>query len=116
MLPILSNADLRSHFSNIEFVLKTQRQIAKDFGTARANFPDNFLSVPVQIDQLLAEISIRLKEINSTSSSAFSQLLYQIDLPESILSSLSSSEDFYSNLAELVLKREAYKVFLRSQF
>lgn len=99
-----------------EFVLKTQRQIIKDFGTAGIDFPTDFQSIPFPIDQLLTEISIRLKELNSNSTNAFSQLLYQIDLPESILSELSLTDNLYSNLAEVILKREAYKVFLRNKY
>lgn len=116
MHPTLTNSDLQSNFTNVEFALKTQRQIIKDFGTSGTDFPEDFGSKPFQIDQLLLEISIRLKEINSGSSNAFSQLLYQIDLPESILPSLSQTDDFYLRLSEVILKREAYKVFLRSKY
>ncbi len=98
------------------FVLKTQRQIIKDFGTANILFPKDLHSNALPIDQLLSAISIRLKELDSTNTSGFSQLLYQIDLPENALPALHSSDDFYLNLAELVLKREAYKVYLRSLY
>lgn len=107
---------LRQELKSEDFVLKTQRQIVKDFGTAGVDFPSDFQSIPWKVDQIIGEISIRLKELQSTSSSLFSQLLYQIDLPESILPDLVHSDDFYSNLAEIVLKREAYKVFLRSKY
>lgn len=98
------------------FVLKTQQQIIKDFGTAGIDFPEDFRMNALPLEQLLSAISIRLKELDTTNSSAFSQLLYQIDLPENILPNLQETEDFYLNLAEVVLKREAYKVFLRSKY
>ena len=110
--PEIIQQELRSE----DFVLKTQQQIAKDFGTAGVDFPSSFQSVSMEVDRLILEISIRLKELQTSSSSGFSQLLYQIDLPESILSDLARTDDFYSSLAEAVLKREAYKVFLRSKF
>lgn len=107
---------IQHELKSADFVLKTQRQIIKDFGTAGIDFPEDFSSLPFPIDQLLTSISIHLKELNSTSASAFSQLLYQIDIPESLLADLSLSDDFYSGLAEVVLRREAYKVFLRGKF
>ena len=112
MNPEILNQELNS----VEFVLKTQRQIIKDFGTAGVDFPDDFRSTPYHIDQLLREISIRLKDLHAGSSSTFSQLLYQIDIPESILSDLSETDDFSLSLAEVVLKREAYKEFLRNKY
>ncbi len=112
MNPKILNQELTSE----DFVLKTQGQIAKDFGTAGIDFPSSFQSAPMEVDRLILEISIRLKELQTSSSSGFSQLLYQIDLPESILPDLAQTDDFYLNLAEAVLKREAYKVFLRSKF
>lgn len=107
---------IQHQLQSTDFVLKTQRQIGKDFGTAGIDFLEDFSTNPYPIHQLLSEISIRLREVNSTNSTAFSQLLYQIDIPESMLANLSNSEDFYSSLAEIVLRREAYKVFLRSKF
>lgn len=112
MNPEILNQELKSD----DFVLKTQCQIVKDFGTAGIDFPSDFQSIPWAVDQLIGEISIRLKELQSSSSTSFSQLLYRIDVPESILPDLSQSNDFYLSLAEVVIKREAYKVFLRSKF
>lgn len=107
---------LQQELMSEDFVIKTQRQIAKDFGTAGIDFPSDFLSIPMAVDQLIREISTRLKNLQSSSSTSFSQLLYQIDLPESILPDLARSHDFFGGLAETVLKREAYKVFLKNKF
>jgi len=99
-----------------DFVLKTQRQITKDFSTAGVDFPSDFQTNPYPVEMILTEVSVRLKELDSANPSGFSQLLYQIDVPESLLSNLSGTDDFYSDLAEVVLKREAYKVYLREKF
>ena len=112
MNPEIIQQELRSE----DFVLKTQQQIAKDFSTAGIDFPKEFLSIPIKIDLLTDEVSIRLKGLETSNSSAFSQLLYQIDIPESILPDLSQSDNYHLSLAEVVVKREAYKVFLRSKF
>ena len=112
MNPDTLNQELKSQ----EFVLKTQRQIAKDFGTAGVDFPSDFQSFPMELNRLIGEVSIRLKELQASNSTSFSQLLYQIDIPESMLPDLAHSDDFHKNLAEIVVRREAYKVFLRSKF
>ncbi len=113
---LLSHTEFLSAYQKSDFVLATQRQLIKDFGTAGLDFPEDYSSVPIPIDPLLHAIKARLSELNSTSPSTFSQLLYQIDIPETLLPDLMASEDVYGSLAEIVLKREAYKVFLRSQF
>lgn len=107
---------VQNELKSADFVLKTQQQIAKDFGTAGIDFSSDFQSIPLAVDQLIDDVSISLRELESSNSNAFSQLLYQIDIPESILPDLTQSDDYYSSLAEVVLKREAYKVFLRSKF
>ena len=108
--------DLKSELSQVEFVLKTQRQLIKDFGLTGIDFPADFQSIPQDFDRLIFEISARLKELQSMNPTAFDQLLYRIDIPETILPDLARSDDFHSSLAEVVLKREAYKVFLRSKY
>ena len=110
-LEIVSN-----HLKSTEFVLKTQQQIIKDFGTANIDFPSDFHSVPYPTERIISELSIRLRMQESSDPRGFSQLLYQIDLPESILPELSETDDFYTRLGEVILKREAYKVYLRQQF
>jgi hypothetical protein len=116
MLPIFSNTDLQSNFSRVDFVLKTQQQLIKDFGSAGINFPNEFHSEPHPMAELLHAIESRLKQAESTNAQLFSQLLYQIDIPESVLSNLVQSDKFHLELAEIVLKREALKVFLREKF
>lgn len=101
---------------SVEFVLKTQQQIVKDFATASVEFPSDFQSVVYSTEYILSELSTRLRILESTDSRGFSQLLYQIDIPESLLPELSITEGFHAQLAEIVLKREAYKVYLRQQF
>jgi hypothetical protein len=108
--------ELENQLLSDDFVLKTQRQISKDFGTTGIDFPTDFQTIPFPVDQLIVEISIRLKNLNSSNSTSFSQLLYQIDLPELMLPDIARSDDFFGSLAEVVLRREAYKVFLRNKF
>lgn len=107
---------VNQELNSTEFVLKTQRQIIKDFGTAGVDFVDDFHSIPFAVERVISMVSMKLKEVQEMGSNSLSQLLYQIDIPESILADLAQSDDFYLSLAEVVLKREAYKVYLRSKF
>ena len=113
---LLSKESLALQLSETEFVLKTQRQIVKDFGTQGVDFPLEFQHSVVSVDQLLHAISQQTKTLESSNPTALSQLLYQIDVPESILADLTQTDDFHLQLSEVILRREAYKVFLRQKF
>lgn len=113
---LLSHTQLLSEFQQTAFVLATQRQLIKDFGTAGLNFPDSFQSQPQTLNEIIPLIAQHLKTLESINSSALFQLLYQIDLPENVVAEIHVNADFHAQLAEFILKREAYKVFLRSKF
>jgi hypothetical protein len=113
---LLSNTQLLSSFSNQHFVLKTQRQIAKDFAKFNLLFPDNFeteLHSKAIIEELIAE---RITEIMQEGETRLLQLLYTIDLSEKEFLSITTEPDFLKLLSEKILMREAYKVFLREKF
>jgi len=58
-----------------------------------------------------------LCELSGDSPSKFTQLIYIIDLPEVIFNALlKQDERFFEDLAEYILVREAYKVYLRNKF
>jgi hypothetical protein len=111
-----SYSELQNHFTNQHFVLKTQRQIAKDFAKFNLLFPDNFEtalhSKPI-IEELIAE---RIAEIMQEGETRLLQLLYTIDLSEKEFLSITTEPDFLKLLSEKILMREAYKVFLREKF
>lgn len=113
---LLSHTEFLSAYQQSDFVLATQRQIIKDFATAGIDFPDNFPTVSHTQADLIALMAERIKTLESTNSTAFFQLLYQIDLPERTLTQIPVDANFHTQLAEFILKREAYKVFLRSKF
>ena len=113
---LLSHTEFLSAYQQSDFVLATQRQIIKDFGTAGLDFPDNFQTEPHTLVEIIPLIAERTKTLESANSTAFFQLLYQIDLPERALTQIPVDANFHTQLAEFILKREAYKVFLRSKF
>jgi hypothetical protein len=62
------------------------------------------------VDDLLSSIDSCLKKVSNTQ---LQQLIYLIDIPESIFISLSRKETFHQELSEAILMREALKVYLR---
>lgn len=111
---LISSSELTVQFNSSEFVLKTQRQIAKDFLSSGVEFPYFFTLDTLIKEQIISNLETALTEI--LRSNDLSQLLYQIDIPESTYVSLLNEPDFIAQLSELILRREAYKVYLRSQF
>lgn len=116
MLNILSDDELTIQFQIVDFVRKTQQQIVKDFGSSGIQFDQTFETEEWTLDQIIAGISIKLDEVISQGESKLLQLLYQIDIPQNEFLNLVNKPDFSYNLSALILKREAFKVFLRSKF
>jgi hypothetical protein len=103
-------------FNDELFVLKTQQQIEKDFAKFNLNFPEEFISTPfskVQIEGLIME---RVSDLMRGGESRLLQLLYTIDVSEKEFLKSTTQPEFLTQLAENILRREAYKVFLRMHF
>jgi hypothetical protein len=86
------------------FRVDTLAQLEKDF--QRCGLTLNMRDV----DDLLSSIDSCLKKVSNTQ---LQQLIYLIDIPESIFISLSRKESFHQELSEAILMREALKVYLR---
>ena len=107
---------LEQQLKSADFVLLTQRQLEKDFSAVGFPFDAPFEQEAHSTTFILKEIQHQLQQIEKQSSSTFHQLLYQIDVPENMYIEALSSEDPMKQLAEIILRREAYKVYLRSRF
>jgi hypothetical protein len=112
----LSTSELILEFQTVDFVLKTQRQIAKDFSSSGILFNDLFEKVELSYDVLISTIASKLEEVMMHGETQLLQLLYQIDIPQNHFLDLLNQEDFGLKLSALILRREAYKVYLRSKF
>jgi hypothetical protein len=107
---------LNVYFDNHEFVLKTQQQIAKDFAKFNLFFLNSFEIEPIskeEIEHLIAQLLVDLMKQGETR---LLQLLYTIDLSEKEFLHITTDPNFIQLLAEKILFREAYKVFLRTKF
>jgi hypothetical protein len=89
------------------FRVDTLAQLEKDF--QRCGLTLN----TADVDHLLQSIASCITNVSITQ---LQQLIYLIDIPESIFISLSRKESFHQELSEVILMREALKVYLRHKF
>lgn len=112
---LLSQHDLIEILRTDDFALKTQFQIKKDFGMFGIFLFDQTNPDPTY-DQLFIEVNTGLAEVTEQGEQALLRLLYQIDIPEKDFLTAVSSENFIEQMSQLIIRREAYKVYLRSKF
>jgi hypothetical protein len=65
------------------------------------------------LNNLLTSIETCLSRVTHAQ---LQQLIYLIDIPESLFLSMSRKSTFHSELSETILLREALKVYLRNKF
>lgn len=98
------------------FRLKTQLQLAKDFGQHGFDFPENFTNQPFDVSEIERLVQHHLSVILQSSVSRWNALLYTIDVPEKTLLNLElSPENQLAELTWMIIKREAQKVYLKSR-
>ena len=116
MKTALSISQLETEFTEPEFVLKTQCQIAKDFGTTGISFNEEFESSTQEYGYIIDQIGEKLSELMALGERQTLQLLYQIDIPQEDFLALTTDSDFITKMSLLILRREAYKVYLRARY
>jgi hypothetical protein len=107
---------LIQEFSNEKFVQDTVNQICRDFSRCGWSLDFDLLNstlVKSEIEELLAE---KLVEIMKYGETKLLQLIYIIDIPENEFLSITSKSNFPQLMAEKIVLKEAYKVYLRSKF
>lgn len=107
---------LIQEFSKEKFVHDTVNQICKDFSRCGWSIDSVFLDrtlVKDEIEELLAE---KLVEIMKYGETQLLQLIYIIDISEKEFLSIISQSNFPQLLAEKIVLKEAYKVYLRSRY
>jgi hypothetical protein len=112
----LSITELKNQFQSAEFVLKTQRQIAKDFYASGIQFTAEFEVSSLDYTSICEHVGDKVNELMKLGETQFMQLLYQIDIPQQDFLALTEDPDFIPKMSELIIKREAYKVYLRSKY
>ncbi len=107
---------LQLSLNDSDFVLKTQEQIAKDFGKFNLFFPEEFLTAALTKETIESFVAERIADLMQEGETRLLQLLYTIDLPEKEFLSLTTQADFLAQLSKRILYREAYKVYLRRKY
>jgi hypothetical protein len=102
--------EIDTFFDKDEFVEKTRQQIEKDLSGLFHFRPS------VQSDPLTTFTNELLLILEQLSPAELQQFCYRIDLSEHLLQALHQNSIDKSELAFQIIKREAQKVFLRTQF
>lgn len=108
--------ELQSSLRLVDFRFETQKQIVKDFGSVGYDFSSDLDSMDISLEEMEMGISQAIATIMEKGERQLLQLLYVIDLPEKQFLSLTTQSDFLSQITQLVIKREAYKVWLRKKY
>ena len=109
----MNKLELNDFFDNKEFVENTISQLIKDFNRCgwEIDFELNAL-LPIKED-LTDQIASRLIRLSATE---LQQFIYTVDVQENKFLKTVTMNDDFKTLANEILKREAFKVFIRSNF
>ncbi len=112
-----SNSAIGEAFSSANFVLKTQRQIAKDFGNHGFEFEPDFETGAYEIQRLQDAIQLMLSEIVEKHPSKWLPLMYSLDISEKnyVKFFQQAQSGWLAEFALVVIRREAQKVFFREK-
>lgn len=106
--------DLDFYFNNETFVLKTIEQITKDLGGLEsANIQFKVDMDGDVLKQLVDLLSGTLLKMNNRN---IQQFIYTVDVKERDFLKAIAKEDDFQELAYLIVRREAQKVYLRAKF
>ncbi len=105
------NAMLPAEGLSLEkLVEETWAQFEKDVMSTGLSIEIN---KPIGPQQVFENAFIFLKQMAPAS---LPELMYRIDIPESIMNDITQSIHFYEELTNAVLQREAMKVYLRHRY
>jgi hypothetical protein len=107
---------LLQEFSNEKFVQDTINQICKDFSRCGWDIDSDLFQGKLRKDEIEDLIAEKLVEIMKMGETQLLQLIYLIDIPEKEFLSITSESNFPQLLAEKIVLKEAYKVYLRSRY
>ena len=106
MKTALSISQLETEFKSSDFVLKTQHQIAKDFGTSGIEFTKAFDAAPLCYLELINAVGEKLGQIMTLGETQTLQLLYRIDIPQQDFLALATDTEFIQKMSIFLLYHE----------
>lgn len=112
------NFSIQPHLANIDLLTQTAEQIIKDFGMfgLEVRFSGSRSNA---YDELFGQIHPHIEKLMSGNYEKFMNVLYRIDLNESLLKkklSENTSESTGEVITELIIKRELQKVVIRNYY
>ncbi len=118
MLPEKTDQVLEAKLTHEVFRLKTQQQIAKDFGSHGFQFHSKFIKDAYCISDLVQTVSEAMVEIIEKRPNSWHPLLYTMDVSENTYLKLATSQNptWIEEFTWIVIRREALKVFFREQY
>ena len=73
MKTALSQQQLLQEFKSGQFILKTQQQIAKDFGQFSIDFSAEFVDLPLTMSEILLRVEEKIAELMKEGEQRFLQ-------------------------------------------
>lgn len=113
---LLDHRELLQQLEVPDFVLKTQQQIHKDFSMQGLDINDELLGKELNYDKIFTIVSDALSNVMRLGERVLLQLNYQIDVPQQEFLNAISGKDPVDKLSTLIIRREAFKVYLRTKF
>lgn len=113
---LLDHQELLERLQVPDFVLKTQQQIHKDFSMQSLDISDELLENELDYEEIHALVAQALESVMKLGERTLLQLNYQIDIPQSQFLNAITGKAPITDLAEMIIRREAYKVYLRTKF
>ena len=113
-----TTSELKNEWNKLDFIQKTITQIDKDFtGFTNSHIGENIDLNGNVSSTIIQHIKENLSRLERENPSSIPQLIYLIDLPEEIVESIyQSSTSINYDLAQCILMREAYKVWMRGRY
>jgi hypothetical protein len=109
----MNDIKINESLTNFDFVEKTMAQISKDFNRCGLEVDFELKAILPIKEELTNQIASRLTQLSVTE---LQQFIYTVDLQENkFLNAVTMNDDFKS-LANEIIKREALKVFIRSNY
>lgn len=111
---IQTKNEIREYFNSADFLIQTYGQINKDLiGISHLNIvvPDKGINNP--LNNLTVQLSPIFDQLSESGN--LSQFIYKVDLNENDFQNALNQSN-WDELAFLVIRREAQKVFLKKKF
>lgn len=113
---LLDQQELLQQLEVPDFVLKTQQQIHKDFAMQGLDISETLLEEELSYSEIHTEVADALEKVLRMGEQTLLQLNYQIDIPQQQFLDAITHDGAITELADLIIRREACKVYLRTKF